>query len=866
MRKVFFTLAFGVATIFATAQSPYSYYYQGQKINLVVDRQHIIVVASPEFLQSSQAVSLFEILQLEQESNSQSQGRIRMKFKTEITLLEYENAVSSLRQHPQIQKVCPFFEKGDEPIGTCDIFYLKLKNIGDTALLQTIAQQQNVQVLRQVPYMPLWSILSLKNSNFKNSVEATNFFYETDLFADTDPAFMFKFKTSSSPNDPQFHKQWGLSAEYGINICDAWVLSSGAGVKVAVVDNGIDFSHNDLAQNIHPLNCKAADTTSPSVYNPLPAFSHGMHVAGIIAAVKDNNLQISGVSPHSKIMGVSHDLITDIYNPNDTAISVELANGISWAWQNGADVINCSWGDQGGQLHSNFKTIILEDAIIQALTLGRGGLGTVVVFAAGNFGANINSIDYPGKFCDSILVVGSIDIDGIRANRSGRGSQLDLVSPGVNILSTMPNNEIDYMSGTSMAAPHCAGVACLCLSINPNLTRQQVCNIIERSAQKLKNYTYSNVPNRPNGLWDDSTTTGYGALNAYAAVLLAARGDTTSSCLLIRDTPDDIGLNPNTSSLPLFESPDIYVRRNNDGEKFHQEPCLNDTSYINIRIRNAGWYATKGGETLRIYVRRTDSASLWDGKWQGVSLPIKPLLPGQDITYTIPYYFQNAPAFTILSFIDTIVPTAPTVPIIDLVKNSHKIAMRNLTLTDRLDLVLMDDGGDLGDEPYINFYTNDWKNDRFFTRNQLDSTFENDQLPIPDSTIYFNFRVINYGCIPSTPADSVKLYWAKSGTTLAWDSCWNIISTSPIPILNKNRMEDFRIPWYNVPNLFSYRYIFDSPWNFHILARIISNEDTMSLESQDVLQNIRNNNNITGKAIFIGYFLATNYTNYHEFS
>ena len=188
------------------AQTSHSYYYRGQKIDLTVDKNHVHIIAEEEFLQSARANQLFDKFHLvEQDSPKVPKdpsvsgdptvltvppvpSLTKLKFQSEPSLSDYTRIVDSLTQNPKVKKVFPFFENGDEPIGTSDIFYIKLKTIEDTTLLKTIAQQQNIQIIKQVPYMPLWSILSLQNSAFNNSLEATNFFYETGYFDAVDPA------------------------------------------------------------------------------------------------------------------------------------------------------------------------------------------------------------------------------------------------------------------------------------------------------------------------------------------------------------------------------------------------------------------------------------------------------------------------------------------------------------------------------------------------------------------------------------------------------------------------------------------------------------------------------------------------------
>ena len=162
------------------------------------------------------------------------------------------------------------------------------------------------------------------------------------------------------------------------------------------------------------------------------------------------------------------------------------------------------------QLHSS----ILEDAITTAITSGRNGKGMIVVFAAGNY--NSSTVDYPANFYSDILVVGSINSADKRSSSSSYGTCVDVVAPGNQIWSTLQQNQTGYMSGTSMAAPHVAGLAALILSINPELTGKEVVNIIEKTAQKVGGYSYTTTSNRPNGTWNNEM--GYGLCNAFEAL------------------------------------------------------------------------------------------------------------------------------------------------------------------------------------------------------------------------------------------------------------------------------------------------------------------------------------------------------------
>jgi hypothetical protein len=408
-----------------------------------------------------------------------------------------------------------YFKRGNniEPIQISDIFYVKLKKSNDLNVLQQIAKQKNVKVVHRNMFMPLWYKLKLNTGNNKSSLEICNEFYETGNFSDVDPAFMFNFKNSCS-NDSNFEDLWGLhnsiQPNIDINICEAWKVTEGNGVNVAVLDQGIDKTHNDLNDNISSLSYDTESGNSPSVF--VTGRTHGTHVAGIIGAEKDNNLQVVGVAPQAKIMSISNRLTV---TPN---ASEQLANGINWAWENGAHVINNSWGDQGGKYYDQLHSVLLEDAINNAINKGRNGLGTIMVFAAGNYST---VIDYPANSNHNILAVGAITSRGFRSDFSGTGDQLDVVAPGSSILSTIPGQGVASWNGTSMAAPYVSGLAALILSVNQNLTLQEVNSIIERTAQKVKvrSYSYTNNSNRPNGTWNNEM--GYGLVDAYAAVQMA---------------------------------------------------------------------------------------------------------------------------------------------------------------------------------------------------------------------------------------------------------------------------------------------------------------------------------------------------------
>lgn len=503
-----------ISVLRLNAQNDPYYYYKGQKIYLTVDKT-FVNISTEENAQKS-AITTLNVKDFNfgyDKSNSRGEKTAKLEFQKVPTDLEFQQKIKALKENPSINTVSLYYKRENaKPIGTSGYFYVKLKEVTDFEVLQKVASQKNIQIVKQVPNMPDWYILSVKKSTVGSSLELSNYFYESGLFDDVDPAFMFEFNTTCA-NDPGFGSLWGLNnasnPNIDINACQAWTISQGSGVKVAVLDQGIDKTHNDLAGNISPLSFDAQSGTIPSVFGGV----HGTHVAGTIGAIKDNNLQVVGVAPLSKIMSISHSLAT---TPN---VSAELASGMSWAYQNGADVINNSWGDQGGQLYGQLHSTILENAILNAMIYGRSTKGTLIVFASGNYGGSGAIMDYPGNFNDNILSVGSITSTGSRSSFSGYGAKLDVVAPGSNILSTLPGNSTGSLDGTSMASPHVVGICALLLSANPSLTGQQVRDIIEQTSQKVGPYSYATTAGRPNGTWNNQM--GYGLVDAYAAVSMA---------------------------------------------------------------------------------------------------------------------------------------------------------------------------------------------------------------------------------------------------------------------------------------------------------------------------------------------------------
>jgi hypothetical protein len=260
------------------------------------------------------------------------------------------------------------------------------------------------------------------------------------------------------PNDTFYSSnQWNLPL---IKADKAWQMTTGdPGVVIAVVDTGVDLNHPDLkGKLVAGRNIIAGDD------NPQDDNGHGTHCAGIIAA-RTNNLEgIAGVDWNSKIMPVK------AMAADGTGSVADIADGVVWAADHGANVINLSLGDYSDSEY-------LHEAIKYAYDKG-----VVVTAAMGNDGSGEAS--YPAAYPE-VIGVSANDENNETATFSNFGAHCSVSAPGVAIPSTYPNSRYVALSGTSMASPHVAGVAGLIKSINKGLKPDDIRKILEKTADDL---------------------------------------------------------------------------------------------------------------------------------------------------------------------------------------------------------------------------------------------------------------------------------------------------------------------------------------------------------------------------------------------
>ncbi|HWP08348.1 MAG TPA: S8 family serine peptidase [Polyangiaceae bacterium] len=345
-------------------------------------------------------------------------------------------------------------------------------------------------------------------------------------------------KADFTPNDPYFSTSgsWGqpfddLWALKRINLGAAWDISQGDGVLVAVVDTGLDMTHPDIAANVWKNPAEIAGNGVDDDGNGLvddvngwnfgdgnadatDLVGHGTHVSGTIAAVGDNGVGVVGVAPHAKVLPVRS------FDASGYAAVSTLAQGLVYAAQTGARVINNSWGC----IAPCPSNPIVEEAVDVAVALG-----STVVFSAGNSDHDLN--DYSPQNRPNVIVVGASDPSDLRVGFSNFGA-LDVLAPGSGpydpysydnayqgILSLKSAQCSDVIcppelvigdrylrqAGTSMAAPHVTGLAALIIAQHPEYAPDQVRQVIRQSALDV-------------GVPGYDTDSGHGRVDAAAAL------------------------------------------------------------------------------------------------------------------------------------------------------------------------------------------------------------------------------------------------------------------------------------------------------------------------------------------------------------
>ena len=382
------------------------------------------------------------------------------------------------------------------------------------------------------------------------------------------------------PNDPYYIYQWNLHglAEGGISMEPAWNIATGSGVVVAIIDTGIRVGSDLSGTSFVPGYDFVNNDNDPTDDN-----GHGTHVAGTVAQRTNNNQGAAGVAFNACLMPVK---VLDKYG---SGYYSDIADGIYFAVDNGADIISMSLGGSSGSQ-------TLKNACEYAYDNG-----VTVIAAAGNSGQN--GVLYPAGYNDYVIAVGATQYDKTKAPYSNYGSSLDVVAPGGNtdldqngdgysdgiLQQTFSGNHWGYYyyEGTSMATPHVSGVAALLYSKGVT------------SPDEIRNVLQSTAVDLGSSGWD--MYYGYGLINAYAALQYISG-----------DNPPSVSITQPANGATVAGPVNIQASASDDHQVVKVDFYV-DNSYIGTDFSESyswPWDSTSVGDgSHTITAKATDNAS-----------------------------------------------------------------------------------------------------------------------------------------------------------------------------------------------------------------------------------------------------------------
>ena len=381
------------------------------------------------------------------------------------------------------------------------------------------------------------------------------------------------FTLQDCSNDPLYDRQWylentGTPLQFNgtpgadIQVNDAWNISKGTDIIVAILDSGIDTLHSEFTGRLLPgFDAFATDSINTNGY-PFLNFNqnaHGTACAGIVGAAQDNEIGISGVAPEAILVPVRIFFYIELNNQVVPFTNMNaLLTGSAYSWNTiGADVISCSAGLTEEFINLlTIDTTICNEELLMAHTEGRNGKGTAMFFSAGN--ENSPNVLWPANL-NATIAVGASDMCDTRKRPndcsgenwgSDYGETLDFVAPGVKIATCDISGTPGYagndyslnFNGTSAACPIAAGIGALLLAENPSLTSNEIRHLLNITSEKVEPYMYDSI--NSDGTWNEEV--GHGRVNAYLALTQAFNASIQSN------TSTLVALYPNPATRTIF--------------------------------------------------------------------------------------------------------------------------------------------------------------------------------------------------------------------------------------------------------------------------------------------------------------------------
>ncbi|KXY30926.1 S8 family peptidase [Bacillus sp. FSL K6-0067] len=378
-----------------------------------------------------------------------------------------------------------------------DEVLIKFKKIDNPENLKQLQKQFSFEVQDTFPLTQIQLVKFHTDINMKELIQKLNKIPNIEY---AEPNYIVY--PAASSNDGYYNYLWGLKnigqniqgsvgiPNIDINVEKAWTKTEGSpNITIGIIDTGIDINHPDLKNNIwknpgeipgdgidNDKNGYIDDiygwdfvNNNNSVYDGT-GDSHGTHVAGTIAAAKNNTIGVAGVAPKVKVMSLK-------FLGNNGGTISNAIKAIEYAKNKGVKITNNSWG--GGGFSQTLYSAIQQS-------------NSLFIAAAGNNGNNTDQTPmYPAAYnLSNILSVASITNKGSLSSFSNYGkTSVDVAAPGTDILSTLPNNSYGFYSGTSMATPHVSGVAALIQSAYPSYSPIEIKNKIMNNTSPLSTLT-----------------------------------------------------------------------------------------------------------------------------------------------------------------------------------------------------------------------------------------------------------------------------------------------------------------------------------------------------------------------------------------
>ncbi len=444
--------------------------------------------------------------------------------------------------------------------------------------------------------------LGIDEGNLLNTIKALPYVKNATFLGSLES----QYATNGEPNDYQNNNYPFANSHLDlINAKQAWSITTGnSNVLVGIIDSNFDYGHEDLTNQVESIH-----------YDGSLQSAHGTRVAGFIAAETNNGKGISSIGYNTKLV------LSEFYD-----FRVEQTKDL--AEIPGIKVINLSGGGATG--YDMYEAMAYEEVWESGIT---------IVAAAGN--VPNEGYNYPASY-DHVISVSSVGstydvgsnsdpnfgmanwkdvherVIGNPATAHNSNDKVDICAPGYNLVALNDNNNyIAGRNGTSYATPIVSGVAALMYAVNPTITPDDVKRILKDTAEDI----YQIPENQPYiGLL------GAGRVNAYAAVLQAKceYNPTPGLDLMMQNSDNDFGIEPDTVTNPIWNSPDIWVRNQPDGHIVQEHQDLHYVSnqipvYVYVKVTNNSCETSLGTEELKLYWAKGGISQDWPTIWEGAT-------------------------------------------------------------------------------------------------------------------------------------------------------------------------------------------------------------------------------------------------------